>query len=248
MGGGAAAHRAPGHESRRRPARARGDASVDRGSAASPGAAPVPRPVRGQRVRRRAGPRGSSSRGWPRRRRLASASSTAGSGSEGNARSGARALHAARSPSTGGSYSRRSRCSTTWSCTSSVTFASRTTRDASGSSSSDIARTGVSSASGSGSTGPSSWRSGLRSDPSGRRPSLGRNASTAVTAAASTQVTESPARRVPRPRTTSDGRRRTRPVQAAVIGSRSGLIAIAPTTRWSSRSSRRTLRSPRPRP
>ena len=50
MGRGAAAHRATGNESCRRPARARGDASVDGGSAASPGAATVPRPVRGQRV------------------------------------------------------------------------------------------------------------------------------------------------------------------------------------------------------
>ena len=120
--------------------------------------------------RRRGGPREGSSRRWPRRRPGSSASSTAGSESQGNARSGARALHAARSPSTGGSRSRRPRCSTTWSCTSSVTCASRTTRDGSGSSSSDIARTGAGSAIGCGSTGPSFWRSVLGSDPAGTLP------------------------------------------------------------------------------
>ena len=48
MGRGAAAYRAAGDESRGRPALARGEASVDRGSAASPGAATLPRPIRGQ--------------------------------------------------------------------------------------------------------------------------------------------------------------------------------------------------------
>ena len=118
--------------------------------------------------RRRVRPRESSFQRWPRRRPSASASSTAESGSEGNALSGARALRAGRSPSTGGSCSRHLRCWTTWSCTSSVTCASRTTRDGSGRSSSDIARTGASSAIGCVTTDPSSWHSALRSDPPDR--------------------------------------------------------------------------------
>lgn len=115
--------------------------------------------------RRRVVPRERLFRRWPTRRPGTSASRTGESGSEGNAPSGAPALHAGRSPSTGGSCSRRWRCSTTWSCTSSVTYASRTTRDGSGRSSSTIVRTGASSALGYVTTGPSSWPSALMSDP-----------------------------------------------------------------------------------
>ena len=95
---------------------------------------------------------------------------TSESVSEANARSGAPALRAARSPSTGGSCSRRLRCSTTWSCMSSVTCASRTTRDGSGRSSSDIARTGASSVLGCVTTDMSSSPSALTSTPPDRQP------------------------------------------------------------------------------
>ena len=120
---------------------------------------------RGSVSRRRVRPRESSFQRWPGRRPSASASSTAESVSEGNARSGARALRAGRSPSTGGSCSRHLKCWTTWSCTSSVTCESRTTREHSGRSSSDIAPTGASSAIGCATTDPSSWHSALRSNP-----------------------------------------------------------------------------------
>ena len=118
---------------------------------------------RGSVSRRRVRPRESSFQRWPGRRPSALASSTAESVSEGNARSGARALRAGRSPSTGGSCSRHLKCWTTWSCTSSVTCESRTTREHSGRSSSDIAPTGASSAIGCATTDPSSWHSALRS-------------------------------------------------------------------------------------
>ena len=116
---------------------------------------------------RRGGPRVSPFQRWHRRRPGSLVLSTAGSGSEGNARYGARAPRAARSPSTGGWCSRHPRCWTTSSCMSSVTCASRTTRDSSGSSSSNIARTGVGSATGCGSMDPSSWPSALGSDAAG---------------------------------------------------------------------------------
>ena len=119
--------------------------------------------------RRRVRPRESLCRRWCGRRPRASMSSTATSVSEDNARSGARALRAARSPSTGASCSRPSRCSTMWSCMSSVTCASRTTRDDSGRSSSNIAHTGVNSATGYATTDRSSWRSALRPDFQARR-------------------------------------------------------------------------------
>ena len=164
VGRGAAADRATRDESRRRGALARGETTVDRGAANAPGAATRPRPVRGQRVGGAYGSARTRLDDWPRTRPSASASSTAESGLEGNARFGARALHSARSPSTGGSYSRRSRCSTTWSCTSSATCVFRTIRDGSGRSSSDIARTGASSAIGCVNTDPSSWHSARRTD------------------------------------------------------------------------------------
>jgi len=120
--------------------------------------------------RRRVRPRESSFRCWPKGRPSGSASRIAESVSEGNAHFGARALRAARFPSTGGSYSRRSTCSTTWWCTSSVTCASQTIRERSGRSSRDIARTGASSATGCVTTDPSSWHSALRSDPPDDQP------------------------------------------------------------------------------
>ena len=104
---------------------------------------------------------------WPRSRASASASNTAGSVSEGNVPSGARALHAARSPSTGGWCSRRPKCSTTWSCTSSVTCASQTTHGGSGRSSSDTARTGANNAIGCAITGLNSWHSDRTAHPAG---------------------------------------------------------------------------------
>jgi hypothetical protein len=63
------------------------------------------------------------------------------------------------SRSTGDSYLRRSRCSTTWSCTSSATCACPTTRSDSGSSSRADAHTGAGSATGCASTGLSFWPS-----------------------------------------------------------------------------------------
>ena len=103
--------------------------------------------------------REDSSRRWPSARPSASGSRTAGSVSQGNGLFGVRALRAARSPSTGGSCSRRSRCSSTWSCTSSATCVFRTIRDGSGHSSSDIAHAGASSATGCATTDQSSWHS-----------------------------------------------------------------------------------------
>ena len=143
-GRGAATYRATGNESCRRPPLARGEAPVDRGSAASlvPRLCLDPSAVSESQARMTARELVSRLAG---RRPSASASSTAESVSEGNALSGARALRAARSPSTGGSRSRHVRYWTTWSCTSSIP-ASRTTRDGSGRSSSDIARAGASSA------------------------------------------------------------------------------------------------------
>ena len=105
---------------------------------------------------------------WPARRASGSASSTGESGSEGNALFGARALRAARSPSTGGSCSHHLRCWTTWSCMSSVTCSSRTIRGGSGRWSSDIVRIGASSATGYATTDPSCWLSALTSDPPDR--------------------------------------------------------------------------------
>ena len=50
LGRGATADRAPRDESGRRGAATRGEATMDRGTASAPGAATLPRPVRGQRV------------------------------------------------------------------------------------------------------------------------------------------------------------------------------------------------------
>ncbi len=165
VGAGAAVDRATRDEPGRRGVLARGETAVDRGAAAPPGAATSPRPVRGQRVGGaygRARSRFGLSRGAEA---SASASSTAESVSEGNVLFGARALRAARSPSIGGWCSRRSRCSTTWSCTSSVTCASRITRGGSGRSSSDTVRTGGSSAIGCASTALNCWHSDRKADP-----------------------------------------------------------------------------------
>ena len=118
--------------------------------------------------RRRVRPRENSFQRWPRRRPSASASNTGESVSEGSALSGARALRAGRSPSTGASCSRHLRCWTKWSCMSCVTCASRTTRDGSGRSSSDIAPTGASNVIGCVTMDPSSWHSARGSDPPDR--------------------------------------------------------------------------------
>ena len=107
----------------------------------------------------RASARERSSRRLPRREPRASASRSNAFGSEGNGRSGARARPGARFPSTGDWCLLRSRCSTTWSCTSSATGASQITHDGSGHSSSDSDRAGASSETGCAFTGLSFWPS-----------------------------------------------------------------------------------------